>query len=202
MNPPKGETKDEPLGQRIDARASWRKRENAKKAKEKADLLFPSEDWNEIENGIFLSPNRTVGKNSGFDDEFLDAQILRDLGSTVYLVPESSRQAGKKHDAIVDGMVFEFKNVGGNANTLVTQFLKSRSQAPNVFINLDTSNLSREEAISALYGARNSKTHTDRKGHVIKGYADRNRFDGGRIVLKVRGVENLIYLKVDGLKAP
>jgi len=32
----------------------------------------------------------------------------------------------------------------------------------------------------ALYTARNSKTHTTKRGNIIKGYADYNRFVGGK----------------------
>jgi len=135
-------------------------------------------------------------------EEFRDAKILQDLGSTVYLVPENNRQPGTKYDAIVNGMKFEFKNVGGNANTLAAHFLKSRSQAPNVFINLETSDLSRHEVMGALYSARNSVTHKDGHGNIIKGYAERNKFHGGRIILKLKGHKNLIYLNVDDLKSP
>jgi hypothetical protein len=124
------------------------------------------------------------------------------LGSTVYLVPENSRQAGKKYDAIVDGLKYEFKNVAGNANTLAAHFLKSRSQAPNIFINLEDSILTRREVIGSLYSARNSVTHTDKHGNIIKGYAERNTHHGGRIILKLKGHDNLFYLNVDDLKAP
>ena len=126
---------------------------------------------------------------------------MRDWGSTVYLVSEPNTE-GRKYDAIVDGLRFEFKNVGGNANTLITHFLKSRSQAPNVFINLENSHLTQREAISALYGARNSKAHTTKRSITIKGYADYNRFAGGRIILKLKGHESLIYLNVDDLGCP
>jgi len=80
--------------------------------------------------------------------------------------------------------------------------LKSRSQAQNVFINLETSDLKRGEVMGALYSARNSVTHTDIHGNIIKGYAERNRFHGGRIILKLKGHKNLIYLNVDDLKSP
>jgi hypothetical protein len=176
--------------------------DNAKKAREAADQLFPGEKWKTVEEGIYLSSRRPVGKNSNYKDELRDAQILRNFGSTVYLVPESSRQAGKKYDAIVNGMKMEFKNIGGNANTLAAHFLSSRSQAPNVFINLEASNLSRHEVMGTLYIARNSVTHTDMFGNIIKGYAERNKFHGGRIILKLKGHKNLIYLNVDDLKMP
>jgi hypothetical protein len=45
--------------------------------------------------------------------------------------------------------------------------------------------------MSALYGARNSHE-----------YGEYNRFSGGKIVLKIKGQTNLIYLNVDDLKTP
>jgi hypothetical protein len=183
-------------------REAKRRADNAKRAKEIADHLFPGEKWKKAEDGIYLSPHRPIGKNSNYKDELRDAQILRDSGSTIYLVSENSRHAGKKYDAIVNGMKFEFKNVGGNANTLATHFLRSRSQAPNVFINLETSALSKHEVMGTLYSARNSVTHKDMYGKIIQGYTERNKFHGGRIILKLKGHKNLIYLNVDDLKSP
>jgi len=168
-----------------------RRLENAEKAREAADRLFPGERWEGVEDGIYLSARRAVGRKSNYKEELGNARILRDLGSTVYLVPESRRNAGRQYDAIVDGLPFEFKNVGGNANTLITHFLKSRYQAANVFINLENSRLTCRQAKSALYGARNS--HKYPEGHGI---------GGGMIVLKVRDEVGLVYLDVDGLKAP
>jgi hypothetical protein len=192
----------ETVQQQAEAREAKRRADYAKKAKTAADRLFPNEQWKSVEDGIYLSPRRAIGKKSNYKDELRDAQILRGTGSTIYLVPENSRQAGTKYDAIVNGMKFEFKNVRGNANTLATHFLRSRSQAPNVFINLETSDLSRHEVMSTLYSARNSVTHTDMYGKIIKGYAERNKFHGGRIILKLKGHKNLIYLNVDDLKSP
>jgi hypothetical protein len=170
--------------------------ENAKKAKEAADYLFPGERWISVEDGIFLSPRRAIGDKSNYKDELRDAQILRDFGSTIYLTPEIRDIPGvRKYDAIVDGLRFEFKNVSGNSNTLEVQFLRSRSQAPNVFINLETSKLTRRQIMSTLYGARN-KRETE-KSH---GYSYFNKFKGGRIVLKLKEEDSLIYLNVDGLK--
>jgi len=63
------------------------RQENAKKAREAADQLFPGENWVEIEDRIFRSPRRAIGKNSNYQNELRDAQILRDLESTIYLVP-------------------------------------------------------------------------------------------------------------------
>jgi len=172
-----------------------RKIENAKKAKKVVDDLYPNEQWITVEEGIYLSPRRAIGEKSSYKNELRDAQILRDLGSTVYLVPDVRSAPGKKYDAIVNGLQFEFKDVGGNTNTLEHQFLRSRSQAPNVFINMETSNLTRSEIMSTLYGARN-KPET-KESH---GYAHYNKFKGGKIIMKLGGKEGLIYLNVDSLK--
>jgi hypothetical protein len=184
-----------------DAAEVQKRQENARKAREAADTFFPGEKWVNVEAGIYLSPRRAIGKKSNYPDELRDAQILRDLGGTVYLVSEPNTE-GRKYDAILNGLRFEFKNVGGNENTLIAHFLKSRSQAPNVFINLETSHLTRDEVMRALYSARNSKTHTTKRGNIIKGYADYNEFPGGSIIVKIKGHENLIYLNVDELKLP
>ena len=148
------------------------RQENARKAKEAADKFFPNEQWKFVEEGIYLSSRRPIGKHSNYQNELRDAQILRDLGSSVYLVSDDSRQPGKKFDAIVNGSKFEFKNMQGKGIST----LQERSQAPNVFINLENSSLTKNQAISALYGARNN----------AKRYTMKNYFT--------------IYLDVDRLK--
>ena len=145
--------------------------------------------------GYIYPPIGLIGDKTSYKDELRDAQILRDLGSTVYLTPENSRLTGKKYDAIVDGLKYEFKNVAGNTSTLEKQFLRSRSQAPNVFINLEKSSLFKKEVISTLYGARN-KTETAKR----RGYAYYNKFQGGKIILNINGYYRLVYINVDSLK--
>jgi len=189
--------KNETIRRQTETRETKRIAENERKARQLADQEYPGEKWEKEDDRIYSSPRR---KRTNFENEFRDAQILRDFGSTIFLVPENSRQPGTKYDAIVNGMKFELKNVGGKPNTLFTHFLKSRSQAPNVFINLETSDMTRHEAIGALFSARNSVTHTDKQGRVIKGYAEKNKFNGGRIILKLKKHKNLIYMNVDDLK--
>ena len=46
-----------------------------------------------------------------------------------------------------------------------------------------------------------SVTRTDPYGNVIKGYAESNKFAGGKIILKIKGYDNLIYVSVNDLKA-
>ena len=51
--------------------------------------------------------------------------------------------------------------------------------------------------MATLYGARNKPNTAN-----IRGYAHYNKFKGGRIILKIKGQENLIYLNVDDLVPP
>jgi len=197
MDPPSARSSKETVQQQAEAREAKRRADNEKKAREAADQLFPDEQWKPVENGIYLSPNRPVGAKSNYSDELRDAQILRGFGSTIYLVPEVRRASGKQFDAIVNGLEFEFKNISGNENTLQTQFLRSRSQAPNVFINLETSDITKRQVMSALYGARNRRETA--KSH---GYSHYNKFKGGRIIIKMKGQERLLYFNVDDLKLP
>jgi hypothetical protein len=86
----------------------------------------------------------------------------------------------------------EFKNQhGASVRTLKDHFLDSREQASNVFINLEKSPLVRHQIMSTLYAARNSEDYARKS----------KKFSGGRIILKIRGQKNLVYLNVDDLKA-
>ena len=42
--------------------------ENARKAKEAAEVLFPGEKWIAVEEGIYLSPRRAIGEKSSYKD--------------------------------------------------------------------------------------------------------------------------------------
>jgi len=155
-------------------------------------IRAPGEKWIFVEDRIFLSPRRPIGKKSNYQDELRDAQILRDLGSTVYLVPEVRSDRKKKYDAIVNGLKMEFKNQHGSSIlTLKDHFIDSREQAPNVFINLEKSSLTSHQIMSTLYATKNSDD-----------YGKKNRFKGGKIILKIKGQESLIYLNIADLKTP
>jgi hypothetical protein len=153
------------------------------KAEEFAGKEFPCEKWIFVEEGIHLSPRRPIGEKLNYRDELRDAQILKDLGGTIYLCPENRYIQGRKYDAVVNGLKIEFKNMTGmSVKTLKDHFLRSRKQAPNVFINLEKSPLTKRDIINTLYRARNSED-----------YAKKNQFNGGRIILKSKGQTNLIY---------
>jgi hypothetical protein len=113
MYPPSVRSSNETVQQQAEAREAKRRQDNARKARQTADQEFPNEKWKPIEEGIYLSPRRPIGKYSSYQNELRDAQILRDLGSTVFLSPEVRNDPRKKYDAIVNGMMMEFKNMHG-----------------------------------------------------------------------------------------
>jgi hypothetical protein len=118
MNPPAVQTKNESVQQQ-EAQEKKRREENARKAKEAADHLFPGETWQPLEAGIFLSSRRPVGKKTNFAAEKKDVEILKSFSGTIYFVPEARSAPGKKYDAIVNGQKMEFKNIHGtNVKTL------------------------------------------------------------------------------------
>jgi hypothetical protein len=103
-------------------------------------------------------------------------------------LPENSRDKSKKVDAIVDGDFMELKTVTGGLNALQKRFLESRAQSRNVFINI-LSNLDKRDVINQIAGARQGPK-----------YSDYNRFEGGKVIIKLKDQDKLIYLNVDGLK--
>jgi hypothetical protein len=177
-------------------------RDNERRAREAADRLFPGEKWSQKDvwgDRIFVAEHKPTG-TANFNHELRDAQILRNAGGTVYLVPEPKTDS-KKYDSITNGLQVEYKNITGGAGSLHKRFFESREQAPNVFINLEDSKLTEREIISTLRGARNSAAHRGKNGKLIRGYNEWNKFpEGGTIILKMPNMEELIYIDVDSLK--
>ncbi|MDR3200558.1 MAG: hypothetical protein LBT68_03765 [Spirochaetales bacterium] len=163
---------------------------NSRKAKALADKAFPDEKWEKAGERIFIAQNRgskEVDKKN-LEKEIAAARILESQGSVVYLLPENSRDTSKKVDAIADGDFMEIKTITGGLNAVQKRFLESREQSKNVFIHI-LSDLSRQDVINQIAGARQGKK-----------YSRYNRFEGGKVILKIKGRETLIYLNVDNLK--
>jgi len=95
MNPPSANSNKKTVQQQAEAREAKRRQDNAKKARQAADKEFPNEKWKSVEEGIFLSSHRPIGKHSSYQNELRDAKILRDLGSTVFLTPERRSDPSK-----------------------------------------------------------------------------------------------------------
>ena len=113
---------------------------NAKIAQELAFRLFPNEQWIGIDRYIFMAASRAP--RSGRQSEILgqelsQARILAALGHVVYLLPEFGPRKTKHPDAIVDGLIMEFKTVSGNERKIREKYKGAREKAENVFLQID-----------------------------------------------------------------
>ena len=78
--------------------------------------------------------------------ELHQAEILAKAGNSVYLIPEQAGFGERPKDAVVNGELFEFRAITGNARTLEWEFgnAKKKGNDVNVFINVE-SEISRNE---------------------------------------------------------
>ena len=79
--------------------------------------------------------------------ELLQASILAEEGNSVYLIPESAGYGVRPKDAVVNGTLYEFREITGKARTLEWEFGKAKEKGDdtNVFISIN-SDISRHEA--------------------------------------------------------
>ena len=79
--------------------------------------------------------------------ELLQAEILAKKGISVFLIPEHGGYGERIKDAVVNGELFEFRSITGNARTLEWEFgaAKEKGNDTNVFITIE-SDISRDEA--------------------------------------------------------
>lgn len=107
-------------------------------SKSLAEKLFPNEMFSE-NKGVFVSDGRhPKNKNQEmiFEKEMKMAQIARSFGHEVYL--PSEKQNGKNPDAIMDGMIVEFKNITGGINAVGKRFSEAMKQSYNIFLNIES----------------------------------------------------------------
>ena len=97
------------------------------------------------------------------NQELAQARILSTKGHSIYLLPESGPRKTKHPDAIVDGLIMEFKTVTGNERKIKEKFKEAREKAENVFLQIDPL-FSRRTVARKLAGIIRSKGHaSDRR---------------------------------------
>jgi D-serine deaminase-like pyridoxal phosphate-dependent protein len=98
--------------------------------------------------------------------ELKQAEILAKQGNSVYLIPEQSSLGKKLLDAVVNGQLYEFKNVTGKAEKIERRFAlaKEKGRDINVFISVELP-VSRDEARRRI--AQVLFRHPDYTGMVI-----------------------------------
>ena len=140
------------------ARAARLWRENARKARQAAELEFPDEKFiadntefqskNRFTKGLIIPENVKVAESrvpisaeqrKTLNKELRQAGILTRLGNSVYLTPERTRYRQKVTDALVNGVPFEFRNVENKVRKIETRFGKAKEKGDdvNVFLNID-----------------------------------------------------------------
>jgi hypothetical protein len=90
------------------------------------------------------------------DKELAQARILADLGHAIYLLPELGPRKTKHPDAIVNGLIMEFKTVAGNERKIREKYKEARVKAENVFLQIDPP-FSHRTVASKLSGSIRSK---------------------------------------------
>jgi len=148
-----------------------KQQDNAEKAKQTAIGLYPHEKWEFLENGIYIAKSRmprSAEQIHILDKELRQARILVERGSTVYLLPETPH--GKKRikfpDAVVDGVIMEFKTITGSIRQVEVRYKEARAKTEHIFFKIDA-NLTRHEFTRKLSGYINRKGYT---GGIIRAY--------------------------------
>jgi len=103
--------------------------------------------------------------------ELRQSEILSKLGNSVVLIPEKSGYKIRPKDALVNGELFEFRTVKGNAETFQWEFrtAKRKGADTNVYINI-LSDISKEEARHRVWLVL--RRHPEYTGKIIMSFDD------------------------------
>jgi hypothetical protein len=106
--------------------------------------------------------------------ELRQAEILAKLGNSVCLIPERSGYKIRPKDAVVNGLLFEFRTVEGNPDTFQWEFryAKKKGTDTNVYIN-DLSGISKDEARHRIWLVL--RRHPEYTGQIIISFENGGR---------------------------
>ena len=149
---------------------------------------FPNETWvcsNSIKlqyeqmppgaEGIIIAKSK-LPKNPTEEHDFIkeikSAIILKKHGSSVTLIPRKKDPVTGKFlsspDAIIDGTLFEFKEVTGSKSKVWDRFKDSRKQGNNVYIRVANPDLKKRDVLEYFGRMVNHKDYTGSlKGNII-----------------------------------
>ena len=116
------------------------KNENAQRTKARAEGYAPGELWLEVSPGIFTAASRVPKSEEQirtYEKELIHARIIAAEGHTVCFLPERGPRKVKHPDAIVDGLIMEFKTITGNIRKIGENYKAARAKAENVFLKID-----------------------------------------------------------------
>lgn len=127
---------------------------NAVKARELISRLYPGATWIKIDRGVYLASSRAPRSGDQaevLEKELAQARILAALDHIVYLPPENGPRKTKHPDAVVDGLIMEFKTITGNERKIRENFKDARKKAENVFLKIDA-DFTQELVLKKLIG--------------------------------------------------
>ena len=96
--------------------------------------------------------------------ELKSAKVLEDFGLSVWLIPPAKNADGngiKGPDALVDGKLFEFKELTGGIKRFEERFRESRKQGKNVYIRIVNPSITKNDVMRKLNGIINDPKYTD-----------------------------------------
>jgi len=164
--------------------------ENIHKNEAAARAVFPNEQWVDASslkieqkgpdfelpknlNNIKIAKSRitpsknrkTISDNDArtLAKELRQAWVLSSRGASVFLVPKIKNAQGRDvpgPDALVNGILYEFKTITGAFKRLETRFRESRDQGENVFIRLMRDGITRDDVVNKMYRILNSSEYT------------------------------------------
>ena len=103
--------------------------------------------------------------------ELRQSEILSKRGNSVALIPEKGGYGIRPKDALVNGELFEFKTIEGNAETFQWEFRKAKKKGDdtNVYISI-LSDISKEEAKRRIWLVLSR--HPEYTGKIVVSFDD------------------------------
>jgi len=161
-----------------------------------AKKKFPNETWVRSDSiklqheqmppgaeGIIIAKSRLpISKQEEIDliKEIKSGIILKKHGSSVTLVPRNKDPITGRFlsgpDAIVDGTLFEFKEVVGSIDKIGARFMDSRRQENNVYIRVANPKLTKQKVFKYFGNLVNNKDYQGGyKGNILFSFGDEEK---------------------------
>ena len=153
---------------------------SAEANREMASKLFPDEQWSAAEKIVFahaVLPEGLTGikvatsklpvnkqQEHNLVKELKSAKALSAFGLSAWLIPPAKDSAGndiKGPDALVDGKLFEFKEVTGGIGSFEKRFRDSRKQGKNAYIRITDTSITKDDVMRKLHGVINDTKYVD-----------------------------------------
>ena len=166
---------------KLGAEAEFEIPKNADKIKVAQSRLTPSKNRNSISD----NDAKTLAK------ELRQASVLVDKGASIFILPKRRGADGRflpGPDALVNGILYEFKTITGSLRRVETRFRESRGQGQNVYIRVMNPDITKNDVIQKMYNIVNGVNYTGGfKGNLIFSIREKN-------------LDHVYYVKISDFK--